>query len=180
MPVSAWLSADQHLGGSVVNVMVSYDSDADATCVKVTDAAVASTDSLADLLAVDLDVVGDPVGIEVMKAPWCRDRQRRGDRAGPAPRFATGLRVSPPRCCAACLILGADRMQTPQRRDQKTVVIATALGLFVLVVAAGAGLLWVTDSVFGWPGEDTNAVFSMLVVAAGAAAVVHLVRADKR
>lgn len=50
-------------------VLVSFDPDADATYIKVTDAAVASTDTLADLVAVDLDATGEPVGIEVLKAP---------------------------------------------------------------------------------------------------------------
>lgn len=50
-------------------VMVSYDPDVDATYVKVADAPVASTDTLADLVAVDLDAAGQPVGVEVLKAP---------------------------------------------------------------------------------------------------------------
>lgn len=50
-------------------MIVSYDPDADATYVKVTDAPVVSTDSVGDLLAVDLDAGGEPVGIELLKAP---------------------------------------------------------------------------------------------------------------
>ncbi len=41
----------------------------------MSDAAVASTDSVGDLVAVDLDA-GDPVGIEVLKAPGARRRAR--------------------------------------------------------------------------------------------------------
>lgn len=49
--------------------MVSYDPDADATYVKVTDAPVARTDVLGDLVTVDLDDAEEPVGVEVLKAP---------------------------------------------------------------------------------------------------------------
>jgi len=49
--------------------MVSCDPDAGATYVKVTDAAVVRTDTLGDLVAVDLDAAGEPVGVEVLKAP---------------------------------------------------------------------------------------------------------------
>jgi uncharacterized protein YuzE len=42
----------------------------------VSDAAVASTDNVGDLVAVDLDTAGDPVGIEVLKAPGARRRAR--------------------------------------------------------------------------------------------------------
>lgn len=50
-------------------MLVTYDPDVDASYVRVSDGAVASTDSLTDLLAVDLDAGGLPVGLEVLKAP---------------------------------------------------------------------------------------------------------------
>ena len=71
-------------------VIVSYDPDADATYVKVTDAAVASTDSVGDLVAVDLDADGDPVGIEVLKAPGAVSA---GDEAAVLGRYP-GLRTA--------------------------------------------------------------------------------------
>lgn len=70
--------------------MVSYDPEADATYVKVTDAAVVSTDSLGDLVAVDLDAAGDPVGIELLKAPGAVSA---GDEAAVLGRYP-GLRLA--------------------------------------------------------------------------------------
>lgn len=50
-------------------MMVTYDPEADATYVRVSDAPVASTDPLSDLVAVDVDASGAPVGLELLKAP---------------------------------------------------------------------------------------------------------------
>jgi len=50
-------------------VLVTYDPEADATYITVSEAAVATTDALSDLVAVDLDAAGTPVGVEVLKAP---------------------------------------------------------------------------------------------------------------
>lgn len=54
-------------------MLVTYDPQADATYVTVSDAPVASTDALSDLVAVDLDAAGVPVGVEVLKAPGAVD-----------------------------------------------------------------------------------------------------------
>jgi uncharacterized protein YuzE len=50
-------------------MLVTYDSEADASYVRVSEEKIASTDSLSDLLNVDLDAAGHPVGLEVLKAP---------------------------------------------------------------------------------------------------------------
>lgn len=50
-------------------MLVTYDPEADASYVRVSDGSVASTDSLTDLLAIDLDAAGIPVGLELLKAP---------------------------------------------------------------------------------------------------------------
>ncbi len=49
--------------------MVTYDPDADATYVKLTDGEVASTDMLGDFVSVDVNAAGEPIGIELLKAP---------------------------------------------------------------------------------------------------------------
>ena len=50
-------------------MLVTYDPEVDASYVRVSDGAVVSTDSFTDLVAVDLDAAGVPVGLEVLKAP---------------------------------------------------------------------------------------------------------------
>lgn len=50
-------------------VLVTYDPEADASYVRVSAAAVTSSDSVSEILAVDLDSSGTPVGLEVLKAP---------------------------------------------------------------------------------------------------------------
>ena len=67
-------------------------------------------------------------------------------------------------------------MQTREGRDEKTVVIATALGLFGAVSALGALGLWAAVVVLG---VDASTVSSLDRVIAAAAAVVligYLVR----
>lgn len=71
-------------------------------------------------------------------------------------------------------------MQTQQNRDEKTVVIATALGLFCLVFGTGALGLWAADSLLGLSDSATTPLITVFVIAAGAALVVYLVRARKR
>ncbi|MCU4183520.1 DUF2283 domain-containing protein [Acidiferrimicrobium sp. IK] len=50
-------------------MLVTYDPEVDASYVRVSEGAIVSTDSFTDLLAVDLDAAGVPVGLEVLKAP---------------------------------------------------------------------------------------------------------------
>lgn len=71
-------------------------------------------------------------------------------------------------------------MQTQEQRDEKTLDIGTALGLFCLVIAAGAMLLWAAVSVLDL---DDSTVSSLGWVVATAAAVVllgYLIRARRR
>ena len=49
---------------------------------------MASTDSVGDLVAVDLDTAGDPVGIEVLKAPGAVSAGDEGAVLGRYPGLA--------------------------------------------------------------------------------------------
>lgn len=71
-------------------------------------------------------------------------------------------------------------MPTPQSRDEKTVAIATALAIFVLVLAVGSVLLWATTSALRVSERSSSPLFILLVAASGIVAVVYLVRAGKR
>lgn len=73
-----------------------------------------------------------------------------------------------------------ERVQTQQDRDEKTVVIATALGLFGLVLGTGALGLWAADSLLGLGDSATTPVVAVVVIAAVAALVGYLVRARQR
>jgi uncharacterized protein YuzE len=52
-----------------VGVLVTYDPEANATYVKLSDATVATTEQFGDSLTVDLDTTGEPVGVELLMAP---------------------------------------------------------------------------------------------------------------
>lgn len=49
--------------------MVTFDPEADATYVRVSAAEVVATRTVGELLSVDLDADGAPVGVELLKAP---------------------------------------------------------------------------------------------------------------
>jgi hypothetical protein len=69
-----------------------------------------------------------------------------------------------------------DHVRTQESRDDKTVAIATALGIFVLLLAVGSLLLWaITLS-----DPSTNPMYTLVIAAAALAAVVFLVRHRKR
>jgi hypothetical protein len=68
-------------------------------------------------------------------------------------------------------------VQTQRSRDEKTVAIATALGLFVLVLAVGSAFLWATRSALHL---NDHLSFILLVAASTMAAVVHLIRLGRR
>ncbi|PVG80601.1 hypothetical protein DDE18_22340 [Nocardioides gansuensis] len=70
-------------------------------------------------------------------------------------------------------------MQPQQQRDAKTLVIATGLGLFVLVVALGCAVLWLATSVLDLSEETVSTGF-WFVSAVAAAAWVWLVRSQGR
>lgn len=71
-------------------------------------------------------------------------------------------------------------MQTREQRDEKTVVIATALSLFCLVIAVGARSLWAAVSVLGLSDSTASSLGSVIFAAAGAMLIVYLVRARRR
>lgn len=71
-------------------------------------------------------------------------------------------------------------MQTRAQRDEKTVVIATAVGLFCLVIAAGLLSLWAAVSVLDLNDVMVSSLGWVIVVAAGVMLVVYLARARRR
>jgi hypothetical protein len=71
-------------------------------------------------------------------------------------------------------------MQTREQRDEKTVLIATALGLFCLVIAVGGLGLWAANSLFGMSDSAAESGAGMLIIAAGVLLVAYLVRARQR
>lgn len=71
-------------------------------------------------------------------------------------------------------------MQAQQDRDEKTIVMATALGLFCLVLGVGLLGLWAAGFLLGLSDWATTPLFTVSVFAAGAALVVYLVRARNR
>ncbi len=50
-------------------MLVTYDPEANATYVSLSDAPVAETVQLRDSVSVDLDESGEPVGVELLMAP---------------------------------------------------------------------------------------------------------------
>jgi hypothetical protein len=71
-------------------------------------------------------------------------------------------------------------VHTQQSRDEKTVVIATGLGLVCLIVALGGLVLWGVYSLFELSESTVESLLWGLIVAAGFALVGYLVRANKR
>lgn len=70
-------------------------------------------------------------------------------------------------------------MRPQVERDRKTLVISTALGLFVVIVGAGGTALWAVHALVGVSDELTNALVTALVCAAAVLSVLFLLRADK-
>jgi len=71
-------------------------------------------------------------------------------------------------------------MQTREQRDEKTVLIATALGLFCLVIAVGGLGLWAANSLLGMSDSAAESSAGVLIIAAGVLLVGYLVRARQR
>lgn len=63
-------------------------------------------------------------------------------------------------------------------REEKTLIIGTALALFLAVLAVGAALLWLGNALLGMNEQATNALTWLLLVGAGVSTWVYLVRAD--
>lgn len=70
-------------------------------------------------------------------------------------------------------------MDIEERRDQKTVAIGAALGIFALIVAVGGAMLGFADSL-GLTDGLASALQLPLFAAAGLAMVVYLARARGR
>jgi hypothetical protein len=64
-----------------------------------------------------------------------------------------------------------EALQTQQRRDEKTVAIATGLGLFCLILAVGGLALWGVDALL----ELSESTLVSLLWALDAVAVLELV-----
>jgi hypothetical protein len=71
-------------------------------------------------------------------------------------------------------------VQTQRSRDDKTVAIATALGIFVILLAVGSLVLWGTTSALDLRDQQTSPLFILIVGASAMATVVYLVRSGKR
>ena len=70
-------------------------------------------------------------------------------------------------------------MQTQAQRDEKTLVIATALGLFCLVIAAGAMMLWAAASVLDLGDSTVTSLGWVIATAAAVTLIGYPVRARR-
>jgi predicted Na+-dependent transporter len=70
-------------------------------------------------------------------------------------------------------------MRSQAERDQKTLVISTALVLFVLVLFAGGAILWAISAVVGVSDEATSGLLIVLLLLSGVLSVVYVLRAPK-
>jgi hypothetical protein len=70
-------------------------------------------------------------------------------------------------------------MQPQAERDQKTLVISTALILFVLALFAGGAILWAANAHLGVSDEVTRALLIALMCFSGALSVWYVLRAPK-
>lgn len=71
-------------------------------------------------------------------------------------------------------------VQTQEERDQKTVAIAMAIGLFFLVLFTVAALLWVAVSLVGLGDAASDVIGVTSFAVAGLAVIVFLARVGAR
>lgn len=71
-------------------------------------------------------------------------------------------------------------VRTPEQRDEQTVAITTALGLFVVTLIVVGLVAWVLDSVTGLVDGHYESVSAIALVLAGTVAVINLVRSTRR
>ena len=71
-------------------------------------------------------------------------------------------------------------MQTQERRDETTVLIASALGLFCLVIAVGALSLWAGGTLVHLSDATVSSLGRAIAATAGVVLVVYLVRTHRR
>ena len=70
-------------------------------------------------------------------------------------------------------------MRTQQERDEQTLAIGTALGLFVLLVGLGVLVLWFLHSQLGVDDDWRQVLRWTVVTVAATVATAHLVRSNR-
>jgi hypothetical protein len=70
-------------------------------------------------------------------------------------------------------------MRSQTQRDEQTLAIATAMGLFVVLLVLGGLVLWFISSVVPLSNRLSNGLLLTVAVIAGAVAIRNLVRAVK-
>ena len=70
-------------------------------------------------------------------------------------------------------------MQPQAERDQKTLIISTALVLFVLAVVAGGAILWAANARLGVSDEVVNGLIIAIMCLSGVLSLWYLLRAPR-
>ncbi|HET7194085.1 MAG TPA: hypothetical protein VFI99_03760 [Nocardioides sp.] len=70
-------------------------------------------------------------------------------------------------------------MQPQAERDQKTLIISTALLLFVLAVVAGGAILWAANTLLGVSDEVVNGLIVAAMCLSGVLSLWYVVRAPR-
>lgn len=70
-------------------------------------------------------------------------------------------------------------MRTQRDREEQTVAIGTALGVFVAIMAAAVLGLWLANSMFDISDGQTDAILGVAVLIAGTLAIASLGRSGR-
>ena len=70
-------------------------------------------------------------------------------------------------------------MRPQAERDQKTLIISTALVLFVLAVVAGGAILWAANAILGVSDEVVNGLVIAIMCLSGVLSLWYMIRAPK-
>lgn len=70
-------------------------------------------------------------------------------------------------------------MRPQAERDQTTLIISTALVLFVLAVVAGGAILWAANALLGVSDEVVNGLVIAVMCFSGVLSLWYMVRAPK-
>ena len=70
-------------------------------------------------------------------------------------------------------------MRPQAERDQKTLIISTALVLFVLAVVAGGAILWAANALLGVSDEVVNGLVMAIMCLSGVLSLWYMIRAPK-
>ena len=70
-------------------------------------------------------------------------------------------------------------MRPQAERDQKTLIISTALVLFVLAVVAGGAILWAANALLGVSDEAVNRLIVAIMCLSGVLSLWYLLRAPR-